>query len=232
MNVANSINPNAEKNLQDDIHGEQTIEFLKRTRKVARRINSNHASSLGLHPMVYFYSQDGRYKVASFFAITDLILDLDKRGKINEFIKARSEFESLILKYDYLVQQINRKYRSVQASYKYISSFFKKNIELINKGKTCDQAVNEIINSSEYNYITLTQDKDYITGDSDFSTTKKNAIYIKEAIQNAPRCKICEGLIHRNSISIDHIQRKEDGGLASLDNGQLTHPYCNTGFKN
>jgi hypothetical protein len=66
----------------------------------------------------------------------------------------------------------------------------------------------------------------------DFNTDKKSEIYIKEALKNAPQCKICKGAIHRNSISIDHIQRKEDGGLASVDNGQITHPYCNTGYKN
>ncbi|WP_442944301.1 HNH endonuclease signature motif containing protein [Nostoc sp.] len=66
----------------------------------------------------------------------------------------------------------------------------------------------------------------------DFNTNKKSEIYIKDALKNALKCKICNGLIHRNSISIDHIQRKEDGGLANLDNGQITHPYCNTGYKN
>jgi hypothetical protein len=65
-----------------------------------------------------------------------------------------------------------------------------------------------------------------------FNTDKKSEIYIRDVLQNAPRCKICNGLIHRNSISIDHIQRKEDGGLGTVDNGQITHPYCNTGYKN
>jgi hypothetical protein len=66
----------------------------------------------------------------------------------------------------------------------------------------------------------------------DFNTSQKSAVYMKSALQNAPTCKICNGFIHKNSISIDHIQRKQDGGLATLDNGQLTHPYCNTGYKN
>ncbi|WP_372726522.1 HNH endonuclease [Nostoc sp. C057] len=32
--------------------------------------------------------------------------------------------------------------------------------------------------------------------------------------------------------SIDHIKRKADGGLGTLENAQLTHPYCNTTYKN
>lgn len=66
----------------------------------------------------------------------------------------------------------------------------------------------------------------------DFSKNNKSEIYIKDTLPNAPRCKICNGFIHTNSISIDHKQRKQDGGLANIDNGQLTHPYCNTGYKN
>jgi hypothetical protein len=33
------------------------------------------------------------------------------------------------------------------------------------------------------------------------------------------------------SISIDHKDRKEDGGLSTPENAQVTHPYCNTGYK-
>ncbi|MCC5607453.1 HNH endonuclease [Nostoc sp. CHAB 5834] len=71
-----------------------------------------------------------------------------------------------------------------------------------------------------------------IVNNIDFNTNRKSEIYIKKTLKNIPQCKICNGLIHRNSISFDHIQRKADGGLASLDNGQITHPYCNTGYKN
>ncbi len=36
----------------------------------------------------------------------------------------------------------------------------------------------------------------------------------------------------KSSISIDHINRKADGGSGSSDNAQLTHPYCNSTIKN
>jgi len=32
-------------------------------------------------------------------------------------------------------------------------------------------------------------------------------------------------------INIDHKKRKQDGGLATLENTQPTHPYCNSGYK-
>lgn len=67
----------------------------------------------------------------------------------------------------------------------------------------------------------------------EFSQEKKSAAFIKDALSSGvQKCKICGGYLHRNSISIDHIIRKEDGGLGSLENAQLTHPYCNTTVKN
>jgi len=131
INIVNNIKSDFTDELEDDITGEKTARFLKETRKIAWRINSNHPSSLGLHPVVYFYSQDGRHKVASFYAIVRLIMDLITSKKINKFINARSKFEMLIQEYDYLTQQINRKYRSAQKSYKKISLFFKECIDLL-----------------------------------------------------------------------------------------------------
>ena len=223
----------ASKDVENDETGEVTIQTLKNVRKVAYRLNSNHLSSLGLHPIVYFYSQDGRHKTASFFAMVDFVVELDKRRKINDFIDIRSEFEKFILEYDYLVQQINRRYRSAEKSYKYISSFFRKIVFALKAGKSLDESINELIADPDFRYLTfqkVPQQLDFSA--KDFSTVKKSAVYIREALQNAPKCKICGGFIHKNSISIDHIQRKEDGGLATIDNGQITHPYCNTGYKN
>lgn len=67
---------------------------------------------------------------------------------------------------------------------------------------------------------------------ADFNTGNKSEVFIRQALQGAPRCAICGGYLHLHSISIDHIQRKREGGTGSADNGQLTHLYCNTGVKN
>lgn len=33
-----------------------------------------------------------------------------------------------------------------------------------------------------------------------------------------------------NSIVIDHKAKAQDDGKGSIENGQLTHPYCNSTF--
>lgn len=117
INIVNNVGSDFKKSLEDDTTGNATIQYLEKARKVVYRINSKHASSLGLHPMVYFYSQDGRHKVASFYATVAFVMELERTDRYLDFIEIRSEFEEFLLKYDYLVQQIVRKHRSAIASY-------------------------------------------------------------------------------------------------------------------
>lgn len=53
-----------------------------------------------------------------------------------------------------------------------------------------------------------------------------------KSLKSVNKCAICEGLFHRNSITIDHKVRKVDGGLGNNENAQLAHPYCNSTYKN
>ncbi|MEW6360608.1 MAG: DUF262 domain-containing protein [Acidobacteriota bacterium] len=231
INIVNNIPADFKESLADDLTGDETVNILKQTRRIAWRINSNHPSSLGLHPVVYFYSQDGRHKVASFYATLAFVKELEEKKKLSEFCLVRPSFENILLQNDSLIQQINRKYRSAIASYSQIKDFYFAVIELLQNGVNESEVITQLIKTSKFNYLTLTVEQNEITSNK-FSTERKSAVYIKEALSNAPKCKICGGYIHRNSISIDHIDRKQDGGLGTIDNGQITHPYCNTTLKN
>lgn len=229
INISNNID--SKEMLADDKIGDETIKLLKKTLKIARLVNSNHASSLGLHPVIYFYSKDGRHKIALFYAIIDFVIKLYQKRKLNDFTKTRAGIENIIWNYDYLIQQINRKYRSALASYSHISKFLLESVNLLKTDLNELQVIEKLI-KNDFNYLTIEKTELEETSSKDFNTNRKSAVYIKDAIESAPRCNICNGLIHKNSISIDHINRKEDGGLGIIDNGQITHPYCNTGFKN
>ncbi len=232
VNIANNVGDNFKESLPDDNTGEITIKYLEKVRKIAYRINSNHPSSLGLHPIVYFYSQDGRHKVASFYATIAFVMKLESTNQYQKFISVRSNFEFFVLKYDYLIQQIVRRYRGAFASYPYITEFYFAVInELTKPNSTLDIVAANLAKTDKYNYLSLMTEKELVTS-NEFNTERKSAVYINEALNAAPKCKICNGFIHRNSISIDHIKRKQDGGGGSVENGQLSHPFCNTGIKN
>ena len=86
--------------------------------------------------------------------------------------------------------------------------------------------------TEDFSYITIQKQepKKGKPGEK-FTRDDKSAIFLRDVLQGAPKCKICQGYIHRNSISVDHMTRRTDGGSSGIDNGQLTHPYCNTGYK-
>lgn len=232
VNITNGIESNFKNSLADDPDGDATIAMLERTRRVLQKVNSSHPGSLGLHPVVYFYSQDGRHKIASFYAVITFVMELDQKNSFDSFVSKRKVFEDIIVRYDYLVQQILRKYRSAQASYPYINSFYFDILGKINTTDSSEKVIQNLLKLETYSYLTLLQHEIMEVTSKEFSTERKSAVYIKQAIQNAPKCQICQGYIHRNSLSIDHKQRKQDGGLGIVDNGQISHPYCNTGFKN
>lgn len=231
VNMTNKVPSDFKATLPNDDNGSATIQILITARKIAQQINSMHPSSLGLHPIVYFYSHDGRYKIASFYATVSFVMELYTRKRVNDFIKVRALFEKAIIENDYLVQQIWRRYRTAQSSFPHIRDFFFALIDLLNKSTKIEDLIAQVIQNPKFEYLTLQQDSSEVTS-SNFSSKRKSAAFIRDAINRAPRCQICGGHMHKNSITVDHVQRKEDGGLGSIDNAQLAHPYCNTTFKN
>ncbi len=209
-----------------------TITYLDKCSIIAQKINSSNSISLGLHPAVYFYSQNGRYKTASFYAITALMMELNDKTKIGNFLKIRENFERILIDYDYLIQQIGRKYRSAINGYLYIKEFYLELISrLLTNNKTTDQIIDAILIDKKYSYLKKSINP-VVTEGKDFSVETKSTAFITETLKNAPKCKLCHGYIHVNSITFDHIKRKEDDGKGDVENAQLAHPYCNTTYKN
>jgi hypothetical protein len=127
-------------------------------------------------------------------------MELDKRKKIKSFISVRDKFEDFLIKYDYLGQQIYNKYKSVEKSYKHISNFFQQVINHLKNGVAINTIVNELI-SKDFNYLTVhSTNQETNSSATDFNTSQKSRIFITEELPRIQRCKICNGLIHRNSI--------------------------------
>lgn len=226
VNLVNRNNANIEKN---DLDGSYTIEALKQSRKIAYIINANHKSSLWLHPAVYFYSKTWRHKTASFFTITDFIMELEKRGKLKDFIQIRSIFEDILIEYDFAVQQILRHYRGSTNALPHIKNFYLELMsELILNKKDKDLSIKNVLAKESFKFIKTNDIEDNEIESDSFSEETKSSVFITEALDQALRCKICGARIHTNSISFDHIKRKSEWWIGTTENAQLTHPYCNS----
>jgi 5-methylcytosine-specific restriction endonuclease McrA len=102
---------------------------------------------------------------------------------------------------------------------------------LLLKGMNAQEVIRELIEDVKYKYLTRFHETITEPG-PDFSRETKSEAFIREALASALQCKICGGYIHRNSMTVDHINRKQNGGLGSIENAQLAHPYCNSTVKN
>ena len=232
INIVNKIS--TDNQLGEDLTGEKTIELLNQCKKVAQRINSSDPSSLGLHPLVYFYTQQGKPKIGSFYGVVSLILDLQQTKSWSKFIKVRKDFEWVIWNYDMVPQLVAKKSDALQAR-ELVKDFY---LEVINKllgGIDKKNVITEIRSTNDKKFATLKIAKKADNGEiqsKEFSRETKASAFIREALPGYPVCKICGGYLPSRFNSIDHITRKADGGLGTLKNAQLTHPYCNTTYKN
>ncbi|MGK3206742.1 HNH endonuclease family protein [Amycolatopsis sp. MEPSY49] len=217
--------------LQDDTTGEVTLTFMKAVREIAVRVSGNSPGSLGLNPAVYFYSATGRFQPAAFLATVEFISSLIEHRRLDQFTKVRAGFEDFLVEYKYFLNQITQRYGSVTRSVPHIVSMY----TIVMSGKVSGSGDAKIVAALKAqpaltNTIRESTDEDRQFG-RNFTRETKNSIYLRSALETIGRCGICGARLHLKSTTVDHKIRKEDGGAGSPENGQLTHPYCNSGYK-
>lgn len=229
VNLANGTTVSTK--LTVDTTGDETIKFLNSCKAIANRMSGTHPSSLGLHPVVYFYSSSGRYQPTAFLAVVAFLQEIDSKNGFREFTKVRRAFEDFLLAHRILVNQVTVKYGSGPKGYARLKQLFGFVLGELQIGRTEGDVLDKMETHKDFSFL---QPREVVASEvgKDFGTDAKSTIFLRDALKDPLRCGICGGLIHRNAISIDHVVRKADGGSGDPDNGQLTHPYCNTTVKN
>jgi hypothetical protein len=219
------------RSLEDDTDGQRTVDYLTRTRKVMQLLLSNHPSSLGLHPAVYFYSWTGKQQPILFLTMASLAVEWERRGRLKDFIAIRASFEEFLIANRALVNQIVRKFGSKASGMSHLASFYLRVLELLASDADQRSIIESLQHEPAFSYLQPNEVATLGSTPSEYSSQVKSGLALKELLDNALRCKICQGLLPFQALSFDHIQRKQDGGVATVKNQQLTHPYCNTGVK-
>lgn len=216
--------------LSEDTDGSQTIELLKRSLKVARRMSGNDAGSLGLHPAAYFYTERGKHSRYLFLGVLTVISDAvrnNDKSFFKRFTLQRAKIEDVLIRRKSLINQ---------------------GLANVNSGQRIER-IRDLLKKLVHHFETETGivDKDVLkflglegtAGDLKqtdapvgFSTEVKSAVFLQAAIDGAPRCNICGGLLHAvKSASYDHKTPVSSGGQGHFANAQIVHPFCNTGIK-
>jgi hypothetical protein len=212
--------------LDDDKDGNATIQYLENVRKIARLISGNVVGSLGLHPSVYFFSATGKMQPTTLLGVVAFIRDLEQRRQLKKFTLARYRFEEFLVSYKFFVNQIAKNYGAGTRGLKPMVALYETLLDEVTNGSTDAAIVAKLQAQPSLKFLSLISDEDRAAG-KNFSTLTKNAAFIQEALDKALRCEICHARLHVRAISIDHAQKKADGGLGNVSNAQLTHPYCN-----
>jgi Protein of unknown function DUF262/HNH endonuclease len=213
-----------------DTDGATTIEFLKKTKALAYRISSMYASSLGLHPAVYFYSATGRHQPTSFLAVVRLMMEFDKRDHFVTFTKYRRRFEDFLIKYKDFPNQVVVNSGSGLKGYVKLEQLFSEILSQIENGKDEAGILEGLSTDKRFEFLRVTPPT-LATRRKGFSTDVKSAVFLKDALENAVRCRICDCHVHPNAMHIDHVEAQREGGTGSLSNAQLAHPYCDSTYK-
>ncbi|WP_301548598.1 DUF262 domain-containing protein [Micromonospora sp. C95] len=218
--------------LPDDRDGSVTIQFMQAVRRAASRIAGNGPASLGLHPAVYFYGSTGRFQPPAFLAAVAFAMELERQQDLNRFTDVRSNFEDFLVQYSYFRNQLAGAYGAGLRSLSPILQMYLTLFEALSSGEADEVKIIGLLRDQprlkSHIKPQSTEDRKY---GRNFSSETKNTIYLRTYLNAAPSCAICRARVPKGSVSIDHKIRKEDGGLGAPENGQVTHPYCNTGYK-
>lgn len=87
VNLVNVIGP--KDPLAVDPDGERTLQFLQTVQERLQRITTTSPGSLGLHPLIYFYTRGGAFQPVAFLAVLQVVRKLADKGQLDDFTRAR-----------------------------------------------------------------------------------------------------------------------------------------------
>lgn len=230
VNLVNGIGP--KDPLLVDPDGAKTLQFLQAVQKRLERITTTSAGSLGLHPLVYFYTRGGAFQPVAFLAVLQLVRRLADKRQLDEFTRVRRSFEDFLVAHKEAFTLIVKNLGAGPRSRPALEDFMSLALEGLWAGNSDAEIIEGMAADNRFRFFaTPAPIRVGDGGKRNFSTSTKSAAFINELVQSGARCGICGGLMHRNSMTTDHLERKADGGGAHSGNAQVAHPYCNTTYK-
>jgi hypothetical protein len=213
-----------------DDSGDKTVEIMRNSLRIAHRVTGNNSESLDLHPAVYFSNDKGKHSRFLFLGVCALIAEKLRANDgpwFRKFTLARERVEKFLIANKSLIgnvlQNLSKRTRVTR-----MREMFRFLVDEGAEGRTPDApAVFQHLGLSGRIYDVTSTPRSVA-----FSDDTKSQIYYRQAIESAHKCPICHGLLDTaKSVSYDHITPVRDGGLGTAENGQMVHPYCNSGMK-
>ncbi|MGI0133662.1 MAG: HNH endonuclease signature motif containing protein [Candidatus Micrarchaeaceae archaeon] len=218
--------------LKEDNDGSLTVEFIATVKKRVQRITGDTSRSLGIHPVVYFYTRGGAFQPTAFLAVSSFLDNLASRDKLKAFTRVRHDFEEFLIRYKEMGPIIHN-FGSGERSVPWLIKYYNRILEGLLDNKTPEAVHESLVKSPDFSFLAVQRQsavREPSTAGSKarFKDSTKTAAYFAVALGGGPRCALCNSLVHRNSVHIDHKQGIKDHGGSDLSNAQVTHPYCDS----
>ena len=216
IGVVNNISNAKTEDFVEDADGRETIRFLENTRKMVWRLCSTHASSLGLHPALYFYSRGGVFQPAALLSFAVLFREWDT-DEYKTFTSVRADIEQFLLANRGITEAIRRLGSGARSRPRMIS-FYNKLISDFGRGKTSAQVRRSLRRNPELSFLVAEAAPESSTEDAKFTRDMKGAAFLHDALPQAPKCPTCHGLLHHNGMHAGHKKARRDGGHGTVGN--------------
>lgn len=230
--LANTRRKAPKDRLPGDLDGSLTVAYLQAVEKRLNRLTGDLPMSLGVHPVVYFYTRSGTFQPVALMATSRFLENLAAKDKLRHFTRVRAKFEDFLIDHKEVSSLLIHKYGAGPRSLPGFTAYYERVLAefLANKNPEAVQA--SLAADSDFAFLTAPRPSGIrdapSTAKRTFSSSTKTAAYFAAALPGCVRCQICGARVHKNSMNIDHIQPARDGGSADMSNAQVTHPYCNS----
>jgi hypothetical protein len=215
--------------LPSDNDGSATVDYLKQVRRRVERITGDVSRSLGLHPVVYFYTRSGTFQPTVFIAVSGFVEDLAKRNKLIEFTKYRRSFEEFLIRHKEATSLVIKQLGSGPRHIPRLREYYRRILDGLVAGKSLEAIGSDFSQDDNFAFVTLPRPTDLPeSAEGDFRRGTKTAAFFATALPQGARCAVCGALVHKNSIQFDHAEPRRDGGSTDMANARVTHPYCNS----
>jgi hypothetical protein len=219
--------------LEADPDGLRTVDFLNSVKKAAGLITGNaYEGSLGFDAAVYSYASTGKFHPAAFIASLRLAQELDQEKRLIEFTDVRAEFEEFLVRHKSFIGALAHGKGGRMRPLQSLLKMHRIILDCLWKGLRDDaQIIAKLNGDPQLTDLKHEPVDEKPTQRRRFPKAVQAAAILRDTLANRQRCEECGARLPPSARSKDHIERREDGGMGTLENLQFTHPFCNTGYK-
>ena len=205
---------------------------------VIGNIYGNSPRSLGLMPLVYFYSRQGVYVRSLLYGMIYWLNHGSENKEVLErkrlFCVHRRAFEEIIIRdKDIIISRIARRIGSGPEVTYPTARYYDGLLRLL---ITHSDNIASIEFQEEHSLLIETLDKKQEGGaeieveskDRIYRGQNRTAVHVKEFMDTFVICEICGGRYFPGLFTqVDHVQMHSQQGKTVLSNARNTHPFCN-----